>query len=76
MANNYTTISSDKDKKKALIFCAAGGWFGLHQYYVGNIGKGLLYTCTFGLFVFGWIRDLIQISTGSFCDSSGQPLRK
>ena len=73
---NYTTITSDKSKKKALSFCAWGGWFGLHQYYVGNIGKGLLYSFTFGLFIFGWIVDLISISTGGFKDNSGAPLRQ
>lgn len=73
---NYSTITSDKSKKKALIFCAWGGWFGLHQYYVGNIGKGILYSCTFGLFLFGWIADLIKISTGSFRDNADAPLRQ
>lgn len=73
---NYTTITSDKNKKTALILCAAGGLFGLHQFYVGNIGKGLLYLCTAGLFAFGWIADLIKISTGSFTDNAGAPLRK
>lgn len=73
--SNYVTNTSDKSKKKALKFCAAGGWFGLHQYYVGNIGKGILYTLTFGLFIFGWISDLIKIATGSFKDNVGAPLR-
>lgn len=73
---NYTTITSDKSKSKALTFCAIGGWFGLHQYYVGNIGKGLLYTCTFGLCLIGWFSDLIKISTGGFKDNSGAPLRQ
>lgn len=73
---NYTTITSDKSKSKAFKFCAAGGWFGLHQYYVGNIGKGLLYTCTFGLCLIGWITDLIKISTGNFRDNAGAPLRQ
>lgn len=73
---NYTTITSDKSKQSALLFCACGGWFGLHQYYVGNIGKGLLYTFTFGLFGFGWIIDLIKISTGSFRDNANAPLRQ
>ncbi len=71
----YVTISSDKSKKTALLLCLFGGLFGLHQYYVGNIGKGLLYTFTCGLFLFGWIIDLIQIASGSFKDNSGQPLR-
>ena len=73
---NYVTVSSDKSKKKAMTLCAWGGWFGLHQYYVGNIGKGLLYSCTFGLCLIGWIVDLISISTGSFKDNTGQPLRQ
>lgn len=73
---NYTTISSDKSKGTALKLCAIGGWFGLHQYYVGNIGKGLLYTCTFGLCLMGWIYDLIKISTGGFRDNAGAPLRQ
>ena len=73
---NYTTMTSDKSKKKAMKLCAIGGWFGLHQYYVGNIGKGLVYSFTFGLCVFGWICDLIKISTGSFRDNTGAPLRE
>lgn len=73
---NYTTVTSDKSKSTALKLCAFGGWLGLHQFYVGNIGKGILYVCTFGLMVFGWIGDIIKISTGSFRDNSGAPLRQ
>ena len=73
---NYSTLTSDKNKKKALIFCAAGGWIGLHQYYVGNIGRGLLYSCTIGLFGIGWIMDLVKIATGAFQDNTGAPLRQ
>jgi restriction system protein len=71
----YSTITSDKSKKKAFTFCAWGGWFGLHHYYVGNIGKGILYSCTFGLGGIGWFSDLIKIHTGSFRDNTGVPLR-
>ncbi len=39
---NYTTITSDKSKKKALILCACGGIFGIHDYYLGKIGSGLI----------------------------------
>lgn len=73
---NYSTITSDKSKKKALIYCILGGWFGLHQYYVGNIGKGLLYSCTLGLVYIGCISDLIKILIGSFRDNTGAPLRQ
>lgn len=73
---NYTTITSDKSKKTALLCCLFGGMLGIHHFYVGNIGKGILYLFTGGLFVFGWIADLISIATGSFKDNSGQPLRQ
>lgn len=73
---SYTTVTSDKSKKTALICCAAGGMFGLHQFYVGNVGKGILYALTGGLFFFGWIRDIIKIATGSFRDNADAPLRK
>lgn len=72
---HYQTITSDKNKDTALLLCVFGGWFGLHQYYVGNIGKGLLYTCTFGLFAIGWMIDIIKICLGSFKDNVGAPLR-
>ena len=73
---NYTTITSDKSKEKALWMCLLGGWFGLHLYYVGRVGKGLLYTCTFGLFIFGWAIDLFTIFMGNFKDNTGAPLRQ
>ncbi|MEG2618930.1 MAG: TM2 domain-containing protein [Bacilli bacterium] len=73
---NYVTNTSDKSKKVALILCACGGFFGIHLFYVGKIGKGLLYMCTAGLFFLGWIFDLIKISIGTFTDGAGVPLRK
>lgn len=72
----YTTITSDKSKKTALLLCAFGGFLGLHLFYVGKIGRGLLYVCTAGLFMVGWIADLISISTGGFRDNAGAPLRQ
>lgn len=72
---NYQTITSDKNKDTALIMCILGGWFGLHQYYVGNIKKGLLYTFTFGICMAGWLIDTIKILLGSFRDNVGASLR-
>ena len=62
---HYQTITSDKNKDTALIMCVLGGWFGLHQYYVGNIG----------LCMIGWILDIFKILLGSFRDNVGAPLR-
>lgn len=72
---NYQTITSDKNKDMALILCIFGGVFGLHQFYVGKIGKGIIYLCTLGLFCFGWIGDIIKILLGTFKDNTGMPLR-
>ena len=73
---NYVTLTSDKSKTTALLLCIFGGYFGLHYFYVGRIGKGLLYFFTFGLFFIGWIMDIISISTGGFKDNGGAPLRQ
>ena len=74
--NNYITITSDKNKKTALLLCIVLGILGVHYFYVGRIGKGVLYLCTGGLFGFGWIADIIKIAKGGFKDNSGLYLRK
>lgn len=70
----YTSLTSDKNKDTTLILCIFGGAFGLHQFYVGNLGNGLLYLFTVGFFCFGWIGDIIKILLGSFRDNAGMPL--
>lgn len=65
---------SEKDWKVALLLCIFIGAYGGHHYYMGNIGKGLLYTFTVGLFGIGWIIDIILIATGNFKDRYGLPV--
>ena len=72
---NYVTNASDKSRGTALVLCIIGGWLGLHQFYVGRIGKGILYAFTVGLFFFGWIGDLLKIINRTFTDNVGNPLR-
>jgi TM2 domain-containing membrane protein YozV len=74
--SRYVVITSDKKKITALLLCIFLGVFGAHQFYVGKIGKGLLYLFTVGLFGIGWIVDIIKILTGSFRDNVGAPLRR
>lgn len=73
---NYVANTSDKSKTTALILCIFLGWLGAHYYYVGRIGKGLLYTFTLGLCGVGWIIDIFKILLGSFRDNVGAPLRE
>jgi len=67
-----------KDKTTALILAIFVGWLGVHRFYVGKTGTGILMIfvvfCT--LFV-GWIWtliDIIMIATDKFPDSNGYPL--
>ena len=73
---NFTSNTSDKRRLIALLLCTFGGFFGLHQFYVGRIGKGVLYIFTVGFFGFGVIIDWIKILLGSFRDNVGAPLRQ
>ncbi len=72
----YVTQTSDKKKYTALLLCLFGGFFGLHLFYVGRIGKGILYLCTGGGFLIGVVCDFFSILLGSFRDNVGAPLRE
>lgn len=39
------------------------GLFGVHKFYLGKIGVGILYLCTGGLFTIGWFIDLFTPGT-------------
>ena len=52
------------------------GTLGVHYFYVGKIGMGLLYLLTGGLFGIGWIVDIIRIIAGIFRDKDGFYLRE
>ena len=61
--NRSTVIHSGKAKDKWIAFflCLFLGYLGIHKFYEGKIGMGILYLCTFGLFGIGAIIDLIAI---------------
>ena len=66
---------SPKSQGVLIILWFFGGWLGLHQFYAGKIGMGLIYLCTFGLFGIGWIIDLCTILGGTFLDERGLPIK-
>lgn len=50
-----------RNRSTALILCLFLGILGAHQYYLGNYGKGVLYTLTGGLLGIGWLYDLVKL---------------
>lgn len=71
----YIVQKSSKNKTTALILCVLLGYFGIHHFYVGKTGMGILYLLTVGLFGIGWIVDIILIATGTFKDCYGLPIK-
>lgn len=75
--NNYYYAGmpvSYKNRLVMLLLCVFLGYIGIHRFYAGKIGTGILYIFTGGLFGIGVIVDIIMIATGSFKDSNGCPV--
>ena len=63
-----------KSKIPALPLCFSLGALGVHRFYVGKSGTGILYLLTVGFGGIGVLIDFILILIGSFRDKAGQPL--
>lgn len=50
-----------RDKWVALLLCFFLGWLGVHKFYEGRIGMGILYIFTLGLFGIGVFVDFIVL---------------
>ena len=65
---------SDKSRLVAFLLCWFLGYLGIHRFYVGKIGTGVLYLLTGGIFGIGLLVDWIVILVGSFKDDQGKVL--
>ncbi|SEG90836.1 TM2 domain-containing protein [Nonomuraea solani] len=60
----------------AVLLCFFLGVLGVHRFYVGKIGTGILMLITLGGFGIWALIDFIMILIGKFTDKQGQPLAK
>lgn len=62
---------SEKNFIATLLFCLLLGYFGVHRFYVGKIGTGILMLLTFGGLGIWLLIDLIMVACGAFRDKQG-----
>ena len=66
-ANTNTNVNAamfgikTRNKWVAFLLCLFLGYLGAHKFYEGNIGMGILYLFTVGLFGIGWFIDCITL---------------
>lgn len=78
---NMQSEVSEKTILPAFLLSFLGGLLGLHRFYVGKVGTGILMVLLsitlFGMAVSGlWnIIDLVMIVSGKFTDANGRLVR-
>lgn len=66
---------SEKGFVPTILLCFFLGVLGVHRFYVGKIGTGILMLITFGGLGIWALVDFIIIVTGSFKDKGGLPIK-
>lgn len=69
--NGIGNMISPKSRLVSLLLCLFVGFLGVHRFYVGKIGTGLIWLFTLGFLGFGVLIDFFIILFGSFRDKNG-----
>ena len=67
--------TSEKSGIACLLFLLLLGPLGLHRFYVGKVGTGILFLLTMGGMGLWWLIDLIILIVGSFNDADGAAVK-
>lgn len=70
-----TYLMSSKSRLAALLLCFFLGALGIHRFYVGKVGTGVIWLLTGGLFGIGLLIDFIMILCGAFKDKKGSLIK-
>ena len=68
-------MKSEKSWITTLLLCLFLGGLGVHRFYAGKIGTGILQLITVGGCGIWTLIGLIMIITGSFTDKDGNPIK-
>ena len=67
---------SDYTRLPVFLLCLLVGWLGVHRFFVGKIGTGVLMLLTIGGLGIWMTIDLILIIVGEFRDREGRRIRR
>lgn len=67
-------MKSKKDYIATVLLCFFLGTLGIHRFYVGKIGTGILMLLTMGGVGIWYIIDLVTIIVGKFKDKKGKSI--
>lgn len=73
-APNRSPFVSEKKILPTFLLCWFLGWLGLHRFYVGKVGTGLLFVLTLGGLGIWYLVDFVMIIVGAFTDKYGKRL--